>query len=120
MVSAHPIFSTRTNLDCDSCEYPTSASHDPLWSDDDPTYSNQLETGTCVRHAIAKALALEPVSDNTLGIKPKDLMNLLLTARPDKGAGGATPMDWDLSILSIQSQKDGNIYDCEISVREIV
>ena len=70
MVEPHPILRSRTNLnlDCDSCEYPTSASHDPLWSDDDPTYSNQLETGTCVRHALAKALALDPLNRDPFGL----------------------------------------------------
>ena len=28
------------DLDCDSCEYPTTAGHDSLWDDGDPHYSN--------------------------------------------------------------------------------
>ena len=44
-------------LDCDSCEYPTAAKQDPQWKDNDPRYSNQMQTGPCVRHALAKALA---------------------------------------------------------------
>ena len=95
MVSALSFFNTETHLSYDSCEYPTSASNDPLWSDDDLTYSNQSQTGTCVRHALAKALAFTYGSEDILGVKPKDLMNPLLMARPDKGAGGAIPMDWE-------------------------
>ena len=53
-----------------------------------------MNTGTCVRHALAKALALNPLSIKELGVKPKDLMNPILTQRPDLGAGGATPEDW--------------------------
>ena len=44
-------------VDCDSCEYPRTAEQDPQWKDDDRYYSNQMQTGTCVRHALAKALA---------------------------------------------------------------
>jgi len=43
-------------------------------------------------------------------------MNPLLMARPDKGAGGATPMDWHEKELELQSQIGGDIYTCTISV----
>ena len=102
--------------DCDSCEYPTTAGHDKPWDDDDPHYSNQMQTGTCVRHALAKALALDRLTSKYIDVKPKDLINLLLTARRDKGASGAHPMDWNGKVLEIASLKDGHIYDCTIEV----
>ena len=71
-------------LDCDSCEYPTTAKQDPQWKDDDIHYSNQMSTGTCVRHALAKTLARWYMSftNNPAGkIKPKDLIQPLLTVR---------------------------------------
>ena len=43
-------------------------------------------------------------------------MNPLLMARPDKGAGGAFPMDWHEKELELQSQIGGDIYTCTISV----
>ena len=60
-----------------------------------------METDTCVRHALAKALyqharAYEVDFDN----KPRNLLNLLLTVRQDKGAGGANPLDWDGKVIT--------------------
>ena len=44
-------------------EYPSEAMKDPLWSVNDPWYSNQKKTNTCVRHALAKALWHNQESD---------------------------------------------------------
>ena len=71
-----------------------------------------METGTCVRHAIAKALA---GYCGFLGIKPKDLLNPLMMARRDLGAGGAHPEDWDDQVLTLVGE-DGHVYDCTITV----
>ena len=74
-----------------------------------------METGTCVRHAIAKALAVELRGKFFADKKPKDLLELLIMARRDLGAGGAHPEDWDDQVLTLVG-KDGHVYDCTISV----
>ena len=78
MVEANPF---RENYS--SCEYPSNALADPQWDDDDEEwyYSNQMQTGTCVRHAIAKALYKEVKAGSPYDKKPKDLIDLLMTLR---------------------------------------
>ena len=70
-----------------------------------------------MRHAFAKALALTYSWEHIgLEVTPRDLMNPLLMARPDRGAGGAIPEDWEGKVLNLQSQINGDIYDCTIFV----
>ena len=40
-------------------------------------------------------------------------------ARPDLGAGGANPMDWDGCVLTFVHKETGDIYDCTVSVKEV-
>ena len=41
---------------------------------------------------------------------------LLMANRKDKGAGGATPMDWDKKVFTLTGKEDGHIYDLTIRV----
>ena len=52
---------TRQNYGDTEC--PPEAMNMDLWSNDDPWYSNQANTNTCVRHALAKALWHNQESD---------------------------------------------------------
>ena len=71
-----------------------------------------------MRHSLAKAIATSYGASVYLNTKPEHLMNALLSARQDRGAGGAHPMDWHGKVLAIQGQNDGGVYECTVSVTE--
>ena len=90
--------------------------NEPLWNGGDPWYSNQMNTGTCVRHSLAKALFSFSYGSMQLNVSPEDLLDLLLMARQDKGASNANPLDWDGKVLVYRHRTTHAIYDCTVSV----
>ena len=96
---------------------PKEAMNDPLWSDNDPWYSNQKNENTCVRHSLAKALCYNKHSYK-LCIKPKDMINQLMQVNQVYGAGTAHPLDWNGKVITLTHQETGAVYDCTVSVEE--
>ena len=70
-----------------------------------------------MRHALAKALWHNQVSDQ-LCIKPSNIIDQLMMANQELGAGNAHPMDWDGKMLTLIHQGTGDVYDCTMSVEE--
>ena len=65
--------------------------------EEDIYYSNQGQTGSCVRHALAKAVkrAINLLTHGSVNIPVNNLINMLLTNRADLGEQGAEPEEWD-------------------------
>ena len=73
-----------------------------------------------MRHALAKALAhANPSAKWNNKLRPLEIIQPLLVARPEFGAGGAFPMDWDGCVLPFVHKYSGDIYDCTISVKAV-
>lgn len=107
---------------CADCPTEEARRLDPLDSDPttDPYYSNQGEAGTCVRHAIAKAIIREisGYTDHVIKFNVICLAQLLNFARRDLGAGGAHPEDFHMVDI-LASSLDGHCYDLKIEVQGV-
>lgn len=117
-----------------TCLADTSA--EPEFKDDDPYFSNQGEAGTCVRHALAKALNYkfkEFVSkkaykeDGSLlkarcvdpedSFKTEATVNVLVNGLSKSGAKGCWPEDYDEHGFKLVGRR-GKVYELKVSVQK--
>lgn len=103
-------------------EGPAEATRNPPYVDGDPYYSNQGQAGTCVRHAIAKALYREisgytERTQNPVYPRTSDLVAMLLNLRPELGANGTWPTIYD-DLRGTAADNRGNIYRIHFKVWE--
>jgi hypothetical protein len=85
----------------------------------DPYVSNQGSTGTCARHAIAKAIYREFLQRNLTSFNVEALVNFLLITQPrEAGLHGAYQIDWD-GIQGICFNNSNDQYEMGLSVKEV-
>ena len=67
----------------------------PEFKEDEPYYSNQGAAGTCVRHAVAKAIQREITryTQNKIALHTMTLVQWLVNENPQFGADGCRPCD---------------------------
>lgn len=85
---------------------------EPNYKLEDPYYSNQGGSGTCVRHALAKAIVREITgwTKNHISVDTNSIVTSLLNSRRTLGARGARVLDWNNTSAVVQDQF-GHIYE---------
>jgi len=89
----------------------------PEFIEDQPFYSNQGAAGTCVRHAVAKAVQREIIehTDNRIALHTMSLVQWLVDENPQFGANGCWPDDFHSCAGTLIGQ-GGYIYDVTINI----
>jgi hypothetical protein len=103
------------------CPPPANASrHEEFGDEDDPYWSNQGESGTCARHALAKGIYREisGYTKNHVTCRISNLVTMLLTTNQAPGGGGAAVTAWNDLVGSFADLR-GRVYDISFRVREV-
>ena len=107
-----------------SCDQRMNAEPPPEWDagqpefkEDEPYYSNQGAAGTCVRHAVAKAIQREITgyTQNKIALHTMTLVQWLVNENPQFGADGCRPCDFDECKGTLVGQ-GGYIFDVAINI----
>jgi len=114
-----PFMSQTTNPICNApCLSNTSDQVE--FREDDIYFSNQGEAGTCVRHAIAKAMQREITgfTKDKLKFNTSALVGFLVTKLDGNKAKGCWPTDFDGVSGSVLGKR-GIIYDVKLRIRKV-
>lgn len=96
---------------------PEDTNHEDEFSERDVLYSNQGDAGTCVRHAVAKALQMLIGKHSKYQFHTMSLVSFLVLKKP-MGPNGMWPTHLD-GVKGRVNGRHGMLFDLEFNVEEV-